>query len=230
MNPTHDPTKGRHELSRVSCILSALFMLGTAVLLGGCSTTLSTRAPRDVNLGGEWQIDLPLSDFPQEAVQANPALSGLPGDTTGGQGGGRSGRGRRGGGMGAGMPEGGGTGAGRPRNGTPERHFAMPPHLSIIQSTTGISVDITMPDGKHVTNVYTAGEKQVVTTTRGDANRSIGWDGDDFLIRTQVGDKGPQSEVRYSLQRDGTLAVISTITRSGIYDFQYTLEYDHATP
>jgi hypothetical protein len=36
--------------------------------------------------------------------------------------------------------------------------------------------------------------------------------------------------VRYALDRDGTLAVTSTITHSGIYDFQYTLEYDHALP
>ena len=62
------------------------------------------------------------------------------------------------------------------------------------------------------------------------ANRTLGWDGDDFVIRTQVGDKGPASEVRYSLDRDGTLSVTSTITHSGIYDFQYTLEYDRVTP
>jgi hypothetical protein len=45
-----------------------------------------------------------------------------------------------------------------------------------------------------------------------------------------VGDKGPESEVRYSLDNDGTLAVTSTITHSGIYDFQYTLEYDRVKP
>ena len=106
----------------------------------------------------------------------------------------------------------------------------MPPHLSISQSATGLTVNVTMQDGKHLTSSYTAGEKSVVTTTRGDANRTLGWDGDDFLIRTQVGDKGPESEVRYSLDRDGMLSVTSTITHSGIYDFQYTLEYDHVTP
>ncbi len=106
----------------------------------------------------------------------------------------------------------------------------MPPHLSITQSATGITVDITMPDGKHVTNAYTAGEKTVVTTTRGAANRTLGWEGEAFLIRTQVGDKGPESEVRYLLDNDGTLAVTSTISHSGIYDFQYTLEYDRVRP
>jgi hypothetical protein len=106
----------------------------------------------------------------------------------------------------------------------------MPPHLSIAHSATGITVDITMPDGKHVTNAYSAGEKTVVTTTRGDANRTLGWEGDAFLIRTQVGDKGPESEVRYSLDKDGTLSVTSTISHSGIYDFQYTLEYDRVKP
>ncbi len=50
------------------------------------------------------------------------------------------------------------------------------------------------------------------------------------MIRTKVGDKGPQSEVRYSLDRDGTLSVIATFTNSGIYDFQYTLEYDSLKP
>ncbi len=45
-----------------------------------------------------------------------------------------------------------------------------------------------------------------------------------------MGDKGPQSDVRYALERDGTLSVTSTITHSGIYDFQYTLEYDHMRP
>ena len=220
-------------MSRLSCILSALFLSGTAVVVSGCATSLSNRAPRDIDLGGEWQIDLALSDFPQEAVQAPPAITGLPDDTTSEQSGGRGGRSRRGGGMGGGMAGGGGMGAGgggRGRGGSPEHHFAMPPHLSITQTATGVTVDITMPDGKHVTNAYTSGSKSVVSTTRGAANRTIGWDGDDFLIRTQVGDKGPQSDVRYALQRDGTLAVISTITHSGIYDFQYTLEYDHVRP
>jgi hypothetical protein len=106
----------------------------------------------------------------------------------------------------------------------------MPPHLSISQSTTGLSVNITMPDGKHVTNVYVSGEKSSVTTTRGAADRTLGWDSDSYLIRTKVGEKGPQSEVRYSLDDDGTLSVISTISNSGIYDFQYTLEYDHVKP
>jgi hypothetical protein len=123
-----------------------------------------------------------------------------------------------------------GNGLGGPgRPGGPEHHFAMPPHLSITQSATGVVVNITMPDGKHTINTYTAGEKSVVTTTRGDANRTLGWDGKDFVIRTQVGEKGPRSEVRYGLDNDGTLAVTSTITNSGVYDFQYTLEYDHAT-
>ncbi len=123
-----------------------------------------------------------------------------------------------------------GGGAGGGRDGTPEHHFAMPPHLTLTQSNSGLTVDITMPDGKHVVNSYTAGEKRVVTTTRGPANRTLGWDGDDFVIRTKVGEKGSQSDVRYSLDRDGTLSVTTTITNSGIYDFQYTLEYDHALP
>ena len=199
------------------------------MMLSGCSTTLAARAPRGVDLSGEWQIDLALSDSPQEAVPVTPPLSGNPDTSGSGRSGGRGGRGGRGRGMGGGiggMP--GGTG--RPRGGSPEHHFAMPPHLSITQSASSFIVNLTMPDGKHVTNAYTAGEKSIVTTTRGDANRTLGWDGDDFLIRTQVGEKGPQSDVRYSLQHDGTLAVISTITHSGIYDFQYTLEYDRETP
>jgi hypothetical protein len=217
-------------LSRVSCILSVLFVVGTGVVLSGCATTLAAHAPRGVDLSGEWQIDLPLSDFPQEAVSATAPLSGTPDASGGGQSGGRGGRGGRGRGMGGGGGGGMPGGGGRARGGSPEHHFAMPPQLSISQSGTGFTVNITMPDGKHVANAYTAGEKSVVSTTRGDANRTLGWDGDDFLIRTQVGDKGPQSDVRYSLQGDGTLAVISTISRSGIYDFQYTLEYDRATP
>jgi hypothetical protein len=214
-------------LSRLSCILSALFLLGAGAALGGCSTTLATRAPRGVDLSGEWQIDLPLSDFPQEAVPTQPAIGGSP-DTTGNPGGpgGRRGRGR---GMGAGMAQAGGPGGGT-RPGSPEHHFAMPPHLSISQTATGLTVNVTSQDGKHATSSYTAGEKSIVTTTRGPANRTLGWDGNEFLIRTQVGDKGSESEVRYSLDRDGTLSVTSTITHSGIYDFQYTLEYDHATP
>ena len=215
-------------MSRLSCILSALFLVGVGVALGGCSTTLATRAPRGVDLNGEWQIDLPLSDFPQEAVPRQPAVAGdadIPGTLGGGQGGRRS----RGRGMGGGMSQGGGPGgSGAP--GSPERHFAMPPHLSISQTPTGLTVTVTSQDGKRATTAYAAGEKSVVTTTRGAANRTVGWDGDDFLIRTQVGDKGPASEVRYSLDHDGTLSVTSTITHSGIYDFQYTLEYDHVTP
>jgi hypothetical protein len=195
--------------------------------LTGCATTLRTRAPTGIDLSGEWQIDLALSDFPQEAVPIQPAVTGTPDSTSsGGQSGGHRGGGR-GRGMG-GMPP--GAQAGGPRPGSPEHHFAMPPHLSITQSATGLSVAITMPDGKQVTNSYTSGEKSVVTTTRGAANRTLGWDGDDYLIRTRVGEKGSQSEVRYSVDGDGMLSVTSTITNSGIYDFQYTLEYDHVKP
>lgn len=126
------------------------------------------------------------------------------------------------------MPPGSAPGAGR--GGLPEQRFAMPPHLSISQDQSGMTVNISMPDGKRITHAYTAGAQRVVTTTRGAANQSAGWDGDDFLIRTKVGDKGPQSDVRYSLDRDGTLAVIATFSNSGIYDFQYTLVYDRVTP
>jgi hypothetical protein len=217
-------------LSRVSCILSAFILVGSVGVLPGCSTSLAIRAPRGVDLSGEWQIDLALSDFPQEAVPAQSPLTGTPDASSNGQTGGRTGRGGRGRGMGGGGMPGAGGGGGRAPGGSPEHHFAMPPHLSISQSASAFTVNITMPDGKHVTNAYTAGEKSVVSTTRGAANRTLGWDGGDFLIRTQVGDKGPQSEVRYGLERDGTLAVTSTITHSGIYDFQYTLEYDHVTP
>jgi hypothetical protein len=185
-----------------------------------------------VDLSGEWQIDLPLSDFPNEAVTPLDSASGAA-STSGsgtGQGGGHGGRGGgRGRGMGA-SQSGNPLGNGQNRAGMPEHHFAMPPHLSIRQSATGIVVDVTMPDGKHVSNAYTAGDRKVVTTTRGAADQTLGWNGDAFVIRTKAGEKGPQSEVRYTLDRDGTLAVISTITNSGIYDFQYTLEYDHVTP
>jgi hypothetical protein len=219
-------------LSRLSCILSALFVMGTGAGLVSCSTTLATRPPRGVDLGGEWQIDLALSDFPQEAVPSQSAGTGAPnqsGGQTGGQGGHGRGRGGGGGGRGAG---GGANGlsAGGPRAGSPEHHFAMPPHLSISQSATGLAVNITMPDGKHVTNAYVSGEKSTVTTTRGVADRTLGWEGGTYLIRTKVGEKGPQSDVRYSLDNDGTLSVISTITNSGVYDFQYTLEYDRVQP
>jgi hypothetical protein len=200
-------------------------VITAGTVLSSCSTTLASRAPRDLDLGGEWQIDLALSDFPQEAVPVQGAGSSSPAANTGG--GHRGGRGR---GMGGGSPQAGGLGGGDARPGSPEHHFAMPPHLSITQSATGFTVNITMPDGKHVINSYTSGEKSVVTTTRGPANRTLGWDGDDYVIHTQAGDKGPASDVRYSLDRDGTLSVTSTITNSGIYNFQYTLEYDHATP
>ena len=212
-------------MSRLSCILSALFVIGTSAGLVGCSTTLATRAPRGLDLSGEWQIDLALSDFPQEAVPVQSAVTGTP-DQSGGQTGSRGGH--RGG---RGMGRGGGTQLGGPgRAGSPEHHFAMPPHLSITQSATGLTVNITMPDGKHVTNAYVSGEKSTVTTTAGTADRTLGWESGTYLIRTKVGEKGPQSDVRYSLDNDGTLSVISTITNSGIYDFQYTLEYDRVKP
>jgi hypothetical protein len=217
-------------LSRLSCILSAIFIAGAGAVLSGCSSGLATRAPRGLDLGGEWQIDLALSDFPQEAVAAQSPIIGGPIDSTGsGQPGGRGHGGRRGMGGAGGAPMAGGSG-GSGRGNSLEHHFAMPPHLSISQTAGVFTVNITMPDGKHVTNSYTAGEKSVVTTTRGDANRTLGWDGDGFLIRTQVGEKGPQSDVRYALEHDGTLSVTSTITHSGIYDFQYTLEYDRGAP
>lgn len=195
------------------------------IALSGCSTTLATRAPRGTDFSGQWQINLPLSDFPQEAVPVQSAATAAtsPDATGGGRHGGRSR------GMGGATAQGAAPGGGV-RPGTPEHHFAMPPHLSITQSATGLNVDISMPDGRHVINQYTSGEKSVVTTTRGPASRTLGWEGDDYVIRTQAGEKGPQSEVRYALDRDGTLSVISTITHSGIYDFQYTLEYDRVMP
>ncbi len=214
-------------MSRLSCILSVLFLTPAGAALCGCATTLATRAPRGVDLSGEWQIDLPLSDFPQEAVPIQPAGGDVP-ETSGTTGNGQGGHRGRGRGMGGGMAQGGP--GGNARGGSPEHHFAMPPHLSISQSATGLSVNITMQDGKHLINSYTTGEASVVTTTRGPANRTLGWDGEAFVIHTKVGDKGPQSDVRYSLDRDGTLSVTSTITNSGIYDFQYTLEYDRVTP
>ena len=214
-------------MSRLSCILSALFVLGAAAGLASCSTTLATRAPRGLDLSGEWQIDLALSDFPQEAVPIQPAGTTDPSSDSGSQTGTRGGRGRGARGMGRGA---GGTLQGGARAGSPEHHFAMPPHLSISQSATGLTVNITMPDGKHVINAYVSGEKSSVTTTRGVADRTLGWNAGSYLIRTKVGEKGPQSDVRYSLDDDGTLSVISTITNSGIYNFQYTLEYDRAKP
>jgi hypothetical protein len=219
-------------LSRLSCVLSAL-LVATGMALGGCSTSFATRAPHGVDLSGEWQIDLPLSDFPTDAVPALDVVAGTSvfGDSGGSGGaqdsghGGRGGRGAGGGGM---PPSAGGPGAG-PGGGL-VRHFARPPRLSISQDPSAVTIKVSMPDGTQVPHSYTFGEHSVVTTTRGAANRTVGWDGNDLLIRTKVGDKGPQSEVRYSLDRDGTLSVTATFTNSGIYDFQYTLEYDPAKP
>jgi hypothetical protein len=219
-------------LSRLSCILSALFAAAAGAALGGCAATFATRAPAAVDLSGEWQIDPVFSDSSQEAVPAPDALAAAANDsgTSGSSQGGGRGRGGRGRGMaGGGMPPGSGQG-GPGRGGLPEHHFAMAPHLSISQDKSGLTVNITMPDGKHITHAYADGASSIVSTTRGAANQTVGWDGDDFLIRTKVGDKGPQSDVRYILDRDGTLAVIATITNSGIYDFQYTLVYDRVTP
>jgi hypothetical protein len=218
-------------LSRLSCILSALFVATAGVALGGCAATFATRAPAAVDLSGEWQIDLVFSDSSQQAVPAQDVVAAIATDSgTSGQGSGRGGRGGRGRGTAGGsMPPGSSLGASG-RDGLPAPRFAMPPHLSISQDKSGMTVNITMPDGKRITHAYSAGASSVVSTTRGAANQSVGWDGDDFLIRTKVGDKGPQSDVRYILDRDGTLAVIATITNSGIYDFQYTLVYDHVTP
>jgi hypothetical protein len=219
-------------LSRLSCILSALFVATAGAGLGGCAASFATRAPAAVDLSGEWQIDPVFSDSSQEAVPVPDAITGTTnesGTSGGGQGGGRGGRGGRGRGMAGGSTPGSSLGAGG-RGGLPEHHFAMPPHLSISQDKSSMTVNITMPDGNHITHAYAAGAQSVVNTTRGAANQSVGWDGDDFLIRTKVGDKGPESDVRYSLDRDGTLAVIATFSNSGIYDFQYTLVYDHVTP
>jgi hypothetical protein len=219
-------------LSRLSCILSALFV-ATGAALGGCAATFATRAPAAVDLSGEWQIDLVFSDSSQQAVPVQDALTATAIDsgTSGSSQGGGRGRGGRGRGMaGGGMPPGSGQGQGPGRPSFPDHRFAMPPHLSISQDKSGMTVNITMPDGKRIMHAYADGVSSVVSTTRGAANQSVGWDGDDFLIRTKLGDKGPQSDVRYSLDRDGTLAVIATFTNSGVYDFQYTLVYDRVTP
>ncbi len=198
--------------------------------LTGCSTSFAARAPRGVDLSGDWQIDLPLSDVPADAIPGLDVAAGTPqfGDSGSGQEAGRGGRGARGMGGGGMPPAARATGTG-PGGGL-VHHFARPPRLSVSQDPSGLAIKVTMPDGQQVTHRYTFGERSVVTTTRGAANRTVGWDGDDLVIRTKVGDKGPQSEVRYSLDRDGTLSVIATFTNSGIYDFQYTLEYDSLKP
>jgi hypothetical protein len=220
-------------LSRLSCILPALFLFATLTALNACSTTLATRAPNGIDLSGEWQIDLALSDFPQQSQTLPLPVTGTPDatvDSGGGQGGGRGGRARTAGGSGPGIVAPGGMAGGAGRFGQPEVRFARPPHLSISQSANELTIDITMPDGKHLIHHYVSGERSIVPTTRGAANRTLGWDGGAYLIRTIVGEKGPQSDVRYSLERDGALSVTATFSDSGRYDYQYTLVYDRIRP
>ena len=183
----------------------------TLGLLGGCATELSATAPRQDVLSGQWQLDMNLSDYPSEEV---PAAGG---STAGGTNAGGGGMGRRG------MRRMGATNPGT--QGIPAHKFAMPPRLALAQSATGLSVHITMPDGQTRANDYRAGEKSVVTTTQGPANRTVGWQHGDFVISTQVGEKGPKSEVRYFVDDDHMLEVTTTISNAGRNDFQYTLVY-----
>src|SRR5580658_4758481 len=134
--PTRDPSKGRQPLSRLSCILSALFVATAGAALGGCAVTFASRAPAAVDLSGEWQIDLVFSDSSQQAVPVQDVLAATTTEsgTSGSGQGGRGGRGGRGRGMaGGGMPPASGQGQGPGRAGFPEHRFAMPPHLSITQ-------------------------------------------------------------------------------------------------
>ncbi|HTY48701.1 MAG TPA: hypothetical protein VMB48_03300 [Steroidobacteraceae bacterium] len=192
-------------------------------LLGGCATGLSAVAPRHDVLSGQWQIDMNLSDYPNEAVPASGGGGFGGGGDSGNGGGGGSGGG--GGGMGRHMRRRSMT-ADQGTQAIPAHRFAMPPRLVLAQSATGLAVHITMPDGHTVEHEYRAGDKSVVTTTDGAANRQVGWQHGDFVISTQVGEKGPKSEVRYFVDDDRMLEVVTTISHAGRNDFQYTLVYD----
>ena len=201
-------------MSHLRSVANRATLATLVTALAACATQLSATVPRGVDLSGEWRIDMNLSDYPSEAVPAGGSEAN--GADTGGSGGRGRGMRRR--------SLSGSTAVAA----SPAHKFAMPPHLLLTQRPDGLSVRITMPDGKIVTNDYRAGDKSVVDTTRGPANRAVGWQHDAFVIDTQVGDKGPKSEVRYFIDDDHMLEVVTTISGAGTNNFEYTLVYDRA--
>jgi hypothetical protein len=214
----------------------SLFVTGTLVVvaLGACSTeSLRATPPAAVNLSGNWQLNVNLSDDPDRQAPADSEQRHNPSDL--------SHHGRRGNGGGA--PMGPGTGslltpaaAGEARllpaaygaaDATPGtisdssdvrttrvRLLQAPARLSIVQQGNSVTVRQTLADGTGYTDRYDGGfHGSIPYGDGGTAERSVGWRGAVFVVTTNI-KGGGNREDDFALDEDGRL-IMTLQTRGG---------------
>jgi hypothetical protein len=212
-----------------------------AGLLAGCATErFDATPPSGVDLTGEWNLNVNLSDDPDRLGDVDKAPA--PSNNTGHHGHGGMGRGGGGGGVPpvGSPPDGGGgynflpisfTGAGieqpnpLPANSTPttttqsrgasiNRLLQAPLHMSITQKGALVVIKTNMPDGSTTTDQYTAGFQGTIPFGNDNtAERSVGWHGPIFIVTTKV-NKGSMREDDFALDEDGRL-IMATLTKGG---------------
>jgi hypothetical protein len=196
--------------------------------LPGCATErLGAAAPPGVDLTGEWNLNVNLSDDPDRMGDADkPQQQRTPG---------RRGHGGRGGG---GMSPMGGPGSGyflpvaqdhstppppadsgpgrqaQGRSASINRMFGAPAHVSITQQGGSLIVKTNMTDGTQTADEYTAGTVTNIPFGHDKtAERSAGWRGPVFVVSLTV-KKGGWREDDFALDDDGRL-IMTTQTKGG---------------
>jgi len=183
-----------------------LLLLG---VLAGCST-LGSHPPSHLDLSGQWQLNESLSDDPAAVMRQRGSSGGGMRHHGGGMGGGMGGPGGMGGSghHGAGGSGGGWSGRG-PRHGQDKEFLARPEHLSIQQHTSTLKL---IADG--VPTDFEYGEKVIASVQGGAAERSSGWQGQDFVVKFKV-NEGPTATRSYELGDGGKQLIVHTEVSGG---------------
>jgi hypothetical protein len=165
-------------------------------LLTGCST-LASHPPRHLDLSGQWQLNESLSDDPGAVMHQHISGGGGMRHHAGGMGG----HGYHGGG--------GSWSGGSPRRGQNDEFLARPAKLSIQQgsSTLKLIADSVPTDFEY-------GEKVVASVQGGAAERTSGWQGQDFVVKYKVHD-GPSASRSYELGDGGRQLIVHTEVTGG---------------
>lgn len=205
------------------------------ILLSGCST-LSTKAPENINLTGIWRLDADFSDDPAKEMEAARAggqrgkgSRGRTGSARGGMGSGRGGMGSGRGGTGsgrAGMGSGrGGMGSGRGR-GSGGMGFSRSMMRAFLDELKSLELDIVQRD-KSTLIEYDGGKLEVYRwgeTKKGNRKIASGWKNDNFVLKVQSG-KGPTLKRIFTVSEDGrTLTAHTSFNKVRITQL-YKLEH-----
>lgn len=114
----------------------------------------------------------------------------------------------------------------------PDRDFAqpleIPVHVAIAQSAGHLLIKSTAVNGDTSTQQYEAGSKSVTSFGTGLADRSVGWHGKDFVISLRAADGNEAKEERYSLDADGRLTIVTTLSGGDLKKAEIKSVYDRA--